>query len=357
MDYDANNNDLIDIASLAQLNAIRWDSDGDGAPDSSAVRPGYDTAFPGRTTTTTGRMGCPNTCAGYELTLSLTFPASTSSAYNPWTPVAAYAAEFNGNGHTLTDLNVSVASGHAGLFHSLNSGALVRNVGLIEPYVTAGGVANEIGGLAGRALAGSSIETSYVRDGEIAVGNGGQAAGGLVGYLEGAIRASYANGVALRTTDPCTNCNNINLGGLAGYMEGAAITGSYAAATSGPVLFNQQRVGGLVGRAISIVARAHHHHQQLLRHRAAAGHQRRELRGESKRPHPGLRQPNHRPTANPHRLRRPLRPLEPGSGLQRPPRLPVEFRQRQPIPHAARPNGPSPAAVANGLRCQQQRPH
>ena len=255
MDYDANNNDLIDIESLAQLNAIRWDSDGDGAPDAAAVRPGYDTAFPGRTTTTTNRMGCPNTCAGYELTLSLTFPASTSSAYNPWTPVAAYATEFNGNGHTLTDLNVSVASGHAGLFHSLNSGARVRNVGLVEPYVTAGGVANEIGGLAGRALAGSSIETSYVRDGEIAVGNGGQAAGGLVGYLEGAIRASYATGVALRTTDPCTNCNNINLGGLAGYMEGAAITGSYAAATSGPVLFNQQRVGGLVGRAISIVAR------------------------------------------------------------------------------------------------------
>ena len=255
MDYDANDNDLIDIESLAQLNAIRWDLDGDGAPDADAVRPGYDTAFPGRTTTTTGRMGCPNTCAGYELTLSLTFPASTSSAYNPWTPVAAYAAEFNGNGHTLTDLNVSVASGHAGLFHSLNSGALVRNVGLIEPYVTAGGVTNEIGGLAGRALAGSSIETSYVRDGEVAIGNGGQAAGGLVGYLEGSIRASYANGVALRTTDPCTNCNNINLGGLAGYMEGAAITGSYAAATSGPILFNQQRVGGLVGRAISIVAR------------------------------------------------------------------------------------------------------
>ena len=257
MDYDANDNDLIDIESLAQLNAIRWDLDGDGDPDAAGVRPGYDTAFPGRTTTTTGRMGCPNTCAGYELTLSLTFPASTSSAYNPWTPVAAYAAEFNGNGHTLTDLNVSVASGHAGLFHSLNSGALVRNVGLIDPEVTSRGVGIKSGALAGLANAGSSIETSYVQGGEIAVGNGGQDVGGLVGRLDGVIRASYATGVALRTTDPCAGCNNIDLGGLVGLQEGSAsIVASYAAATSTYIdnSLIQYWVGGLVSNAIAVGA-------------------------------------------------------------------------------------------------------
>ena len=253
MDYDANNNDLIDIASLAQLNAIRWDSDGDGAPDSAAVRPGYDTAFPGRTTTTTNRMGCPNTCAGYELTLPLTFPAETSSPYNPWTPVAAYATEFNGNGHTLTDLNVSVASGHAGLFHSLNSGARIRNVGLIDPEVTSRGVNVQSGALVGRANAGSSIETSYVQGGEIAVGRHAQDVGGLAGYLEGAIRASYATGVVLRTADPCTNCNNIDLGGLVGHLYGnGSIAASYAAATSGNIVSNQSWVGGLVSNGVAV---------------------------------------------------------------------------------------------------------
>ena len=32
VDYDADDNDLIEVATLAQLNAIRWDLNGDGTP-------------------------------------------------------------------------------------------------------------------------------------------------------------------------------------------------------------------------------------------------------------------------------------------------------------------------------------
>ena len=84
-DYDANDNNLIDLSSIAQLYALRWDPDGDGDP-TAADAGAYGTAFPGRTATATGRMGCPDACRGYELTGPLTFPAETSSDYNPWRP-------------------------------------------------------------------------------------------------------------------------------------------------------------------------------------------------------------------------------------------------------------------------------
>ena len=250
-DYDANDNNLIDIESLAQLNAIRWDLNGDGDPDASGVRPGYGTVFAGRATSAPGRMGCPDGCIGYELTMSLTFPAETSSDYNPWTPVDQYAAEFNGQGHTLTGLNVDTAS-HAGLFNRLNNGARIRDVGLIEPQVKSTGLNTYSGALAGYAQAGSVIETSYVQGGAVTIAGSFGQSGGLAGRLDGAIRSSYST-VALRIADPCT-CNNLYSGGLVGYMEGAAIVGSYAAATSSITAANFD-VGGLVGRAVSIIAR------------------------------------------------------------------------------------------------------
>ena len=42
MDYDADDDGLIEVANLAQLNAIRWDLDGDGVASDA----GYATAFP-----------------------------------------------------------------------------------------------------------------------------------------------------------------------------------------------------------------------------------------------------------------------------------------------------------------------
>ena len=67
-DYDRNNNNLIDITNLAQLNAIRYDLNGDGTP-SSQGNVAYSAAFPGAAS----GMGCRTTCTGYELRRSLNF--------------------------------------------------------------------------------------------------------------------------------------------------------------------------------------------------------------------------------------------------------------------------------------------
>ena len=86
-DYDTDDDGLIEVSSLAQLNAMRWDLDGDGEPAASNATD-YAAAFPNplTATATVTVMGCPtgdhdgnsNTpdrtgCAGYELAADLDF--------------------------------------------------------------------------------------------------------------------------------------------------------------------------------------------------------------------------------------------------------------------------------------------
>ena len=107
-DYDGDNDGLIEVADLAQLNAIRWDLDGDGAADDSANEASYAAAYPDPAT----GMGCPSTgCIGYELTRNLDFSGSTWASDPGWLPighfVTPYAATFEGNDRTLSNLYVN----------------------------------------------------------------------------------------------------------------------------------------------------------------------------------------------------------------------------------------------------------
>ena len=67
IDYDSDDNNLIEVGSLEQLNAVRWDLDGNGASDNDGYTAAFPDALPG--------MGCDPTdgCAGYELTADLDF--------------------------------------------------------------------------------------------------------------------------------------------------------------------------------------------------------------------------------------------------------------------------------------------
>ena len=77
INYDSDGDGLIAIETLAQLYAIRWDLNGDGAIDASASTSdttAYNAAFPSRDITSNVRMGCPSgTCTGYELLNNLDF--------------------------------------------------------------------------------------------------------------------------------------------------------------------------------------------------------------------------------------------------------------------------------------------
>ena len=248
-DYDANDNGLIDISSIEQLNAIRHDLDGDG----NATHADYAAAFPNRATATTSRtglMGCPASgCTGYELTQNLTFPAETSSPYNPWSPIGgAFTATFNGNGYTLTDLRINDSSNNVGLFRNLGSNGHIYDVGLINPNVTTSPtVGYDIGALVGRTEANSRVDTSYVLGGSVVSNNRATNVGGLVGanWAGGAIRASYSTARVNMNTSGFA----AYIGGLVGWLYGGSITASYAA---GPVTgsgTSGTAFGGLVGAA------------------------------------------------------------------------------------------------------------
>ena len=280
-DYDSDNDGLIDVDSLAKLNAIRWDLDGDGAFTDA----GYALAFPNPA----AGMGCPDTdsdaatpnCLGYELMADLDFNTDTTGSSaavvdssddywdsgKGWTPIgddadnegtSGYAAIFEGNGHTIANLFINRSSTHdVGLFGSTTDNSTVRNVGLVDANVTGhndtgaligsaygkvdsaystGSVsgAGYVGGLAG--YSGSTIQRSYSTAN---VTSTGDTVGGLVGYSSGyaaVISASYATGAV---------SGGSRVGGLLGGLEAtAAIAGSYA---TGSVTGTGGNVGGLVG--------------------------------------------------------------------------------------------------------------
>ena len=243
-DYDGDGDGLIEISSLAQLNAIRWDVNGDGGPNLADYAAGYATAFPDAAT----GMGCPSTgCVGYELTADLDFDTNDNGRADAgddywngglgWMPIQddglGYRAVLEGNGHTISNLYINnrIKSAHIGLFRSLIHPAEVRNLGLESVSVSATLYNSTAGALVGEN--GGTVSGSYMTG---AV-SGGYAAGGLVGenIRFGVVAGSYAAGRV--------SGNGWDVGGLVGYNDGRIIA-SYAV---GPVSGGGENVGGLVG--------------------------------------------------------------------------------------------------------------
>ena len=233
VDYDADDNDLIEVATLAQLNAIRWDLNGDGTPDDGANAVAYITAFPNSAT----GMGCPGGgCAGYELTADLDFSGSSWASGMGWESIGEFSAEsrftttFDGSHHTISNLSINRPSAsEVGLFGYIGRGGQVRNVGLLDVDVQGSG-AQYVGALAGSSE--GAINSSYATGTVM----GGYYVGGLVGENGGSINTSYAM-VAMTATE--------RVGGLVGSNTSTgAISASYA---TGDVPDTGSYIGGLVG--------------------------------------------------------------------------------------------------------------
>ena len=259
MDYDADADGLIEIANLAQLNAMRWDLDGDGTA-SSGDETTYAAAFPNPR----GGTVCPTTitgvaCTGYELAANLDFDTNgngrTWSASGGaltgdgdeydnsgmgWEPIgtdaARFAAVFRGNGRTIDNLFVN-RPGLVGLFGSTDATARLESVGLRNARVAGSGV---VGILAGEAH--GDVVGCY------ATGTAGSpttpTVGGLVGQLRGEITASYST-AAVDGSD--------QIGGLVGAVVGdfgqtRMVSASYAVGRTS-ALPEGLWAGGLMGRA------------------------------------------------------------------------------------------------------------
>ena len=149
VDYDRDDNGLIEVSSLAQLNAIRWDLDGDGLLGGRD----YAVAFPDAPV----GLGCPSAgCTGYELTADLDFDTNGSGSADAgddywndgagWDPLgdnhlldgtSRFRATFDGRGHTISNLYIRRPStDDVGLVGFTDSPSAIRNVGLISVDVT-----------------------------------------------------------------------------------------------------------------------------------------------------------------------------------------------------------------------------
>ncbi len=247
LDYDTDDDGLIEISNAAQLNAIRHNVDGSGVVDDMTNQAAYEAAFPG----TIGGAGCPATgCTGYEIganssggAVNIDLNVAPHNADMGWDPIDNFAAVFEGNGNTISGLFINRTFIHNGLFGSVESEGKVRNVGLTGVNVT--------GGLRTGALVGinvGAISGSYA-EGSITAAAAGSRLGGLVGgNASGTITASYAE-VSVSGGDSAAQ-----LGGLVGESSGtgAAVTASYATgAVSGGA--NSEHIGGLAGRNVGTV--------------------------------------------------------------------------------------------------------
>lgn len=139
-----------------------------------------------------------------------------------------FTGDFDGQGRTISDLEITGSGDDLGLFGFLGGGARVGN--LILDGVTVSGE-NGVGALAGRALSGSQVHNVTARDVDV---TGEENVGGLVGVAQ-------FEGSSLTVTGSVTGDDDV--GGMIGRLAGGLTRGSANVTVQG----SGSNVGGLVG--------------------------------------------------------------------------------------------------------------
>ena len=245
-DYDADQDGLIEVASLAQLAAIRADLNGDGVSPAPAYAAAFPDAMPG--------MGCPDAgCTGYELVADLDFDtngngeADAGDAYwndgAGWIPIGnpahKFTSDFDGNNHTIANLYIdrSYADDYynVGLFGDVLSSS-IKQVRLTSATVSGGASVRAFAGAAVGTLVGLSDHARISDSHTTGSVFGSTFVGGLVGYsYGGTISGSYVMSSVSSGSD--------YVGGLVGHVGNVTITDSYATGS----VSGDDAVGGLVG--------------------------------------------------------------------------------------------------------------
>ena len=259
VDYDKDNDNLIEISGHAQLNAIRYDLNGDGARGtvSASNWTTYTTAFPNAVS----GMGCPATCQGYELTAHIDLDTDgdgnigtdTGDAYHNsgagWVPIGvdsatgSYHAIFKGNGYQIQNLFINrttTGTTDQGLFGSVHNPGRIESLGVTSASVTSNDFIGILIGTANR----SEIIACYTTGSVTASGGtSGSTIGGLVGYATGTttrteIKSSYST---------ASVTGRQRAGGLVGRIERANVTHSYSTGSVTRSAGTATDIGGLVG--------------------------------------------------------------------------------------------------------------
>ena len=204
---------------------------------------------------------------------------ATSAPANSWTPISSFAGIFDGDGHTVSGMYINTSSGGQGFFGAVNGGT-IKNFGIIDGYVKAGGYSaglasttsgtidncmNSVtvvvtdwfgGGLV--ALSSGEIKDSYNKGTISGVGRVGGVVGQAGGMVSGCGNGGdvttsdwFTGGVAGASTSSFLNCFNtadVTGGGRVGGIVGDfPSSGSIRNCFSHGYASGSDRVGGIVG--------------------------------------------------------------------------------------------------------------
>ena len=161
------------------------------------------------------------TLAGiYELTVDLDF--STPSSFTPIGTVAdPFTGKFDGQGHEITGIDYSAASGNNyGIFKSID-GAEIKNLNVTSStFSISSSGGNYVGILAGRVDGGSKIENVILTDCSVS------SVGDYVGMLAGWVNDSTVSNVTITFSASPSNYivgGNDQVGGLIGNVSDSTI--------------------------------------------------------------------------------------------------------------------------------------
>ena len=266
VDYDTDDDGLIEVSNLAQLDAIRYDLDGDGAVDLSYDSGSYAAAF----SNAVANMGCPTAgCVGYELIADLDFDtngngrADAGDAYwgggAGWWPIGEvsvlcvsfvdgggsceevrepFGGAFDGNGYIISNLYIDQPRADGiGLFGVTGASSVVQRVGVVSANIVGN---SKVGALIG-SNEGGNVRNNYAtgsitgRGVSNALDYDSGSTGGLVGLNKGTITASWSTAAVVADKEG---------GGLVGSNFHGTVARSYAA---GSVTVGDRNAGGLVG--------------------------------------------------------------------------------------------------------------
>ena len=222
-DYDTDNDGLIEIRTLAQLDAVRHDLDGNGVAQSSRYQTAYPSAMRG--------MGCPGTCAGYELAQDIDLdnegwiPIGSPDSEEDW-----FQATLDGNGHSIGYLTIDWNDAdYIGLFRVIGKSGAIRNLQVQEAEVTGQNLVGVIAGENRGVVADVSITGNVTGQTDI---------GGVVGKNQGIIADASVSG-------------NVSGSGVTGGIAGNTASGSeiIRATVAAAVTAANGGAGGVAARA------------------------------------------------------------------------------------------------------------
>ena len=252
VDYDLDNDGLIEIGDQAQLSAVRYDLNGDGVADNAdneANRKAYAGAFPyimqdmcRADFTETAVEGDPGPCTGYELSNDIALsgswaPIGGNLHYEEFFNPPEYRATFDGNGLAVSGLRINLGDRkYVGLFGATGSEAVIRDLGLENVSVSARAESGALAGLNHGTITGAWVTGSV---------SGNAHVGGLAGSNRGTVERSYSKAQVKGTTARDSGgeqLSAVRTAGLVGLNYGT-VRNTYAAGE----VTGDGHVAGLVG--------------------------------------------------------------------------------------------------------------